>query len=357
MIARMPEYCREFHCIAGDCKDSCCVGWEIEIDARTAAFYDNVKGAMGERLRAGMSQTPPRCFLLGEGERCPFLNAQNLCDIILELGESSLCQICRDHPRYFEWFDGLREGGIGLGCEEAARIILGWNKPFVCVDEEVPEEECDSYAPELFACLHRAREIMIGLLQQEDMPFAQRIGRVLAFAEQLQERVDNGELSLPDVPDVEVPAAADSTAVLEFLLSLEPIDVHWQPWLTRCIEALEGTFPDLAPMEKACPAIGQYLRNIAVYFLWRYFLKGVFDGEFLSRVKLMAVSTGVIAHLFFCEWKKTGVLTPASCAEIAKRYSKEVEYSEENLNAMLDAAYELPAFARDALTGLLHGIV
>ena len=32
MIVRVPDYFSEFSCIAGDCKDSCCLGWEIDID-------------------------------------------------------------------------------------------------------------------------------------------------------------------------------------------------------------------------------------------------------------------------------------------------------------------------------------
>ena len=32
MILRVPDYYETFRCIAGECKDSCCIGWEIDID-------------------------------------------------------------------------------------------------------------------------------------------------------------------------------------------------------------------------------------------------------------------------------------------------------------------------------------
>ena len=32
MILRVPEYYEKFSCIASRCKDSCCAGWEIDID-------------------------------------------------------------------------------------------------------------------------------------------------------------------------------------------------------------------------------------------------------------------------------------------------------------------------------------
>ena len=45
---------------------------------------------------------------------------QHLCRTILTLGEEKLCNICTEHPRYYEWFGSVKEGGIGLCCEEAA---------------------------------------------------------------------------------------------------------------------------------------------------------------------------------------------------------------------------------------------
>ena len=39
MRLRVPYYYKEFKCIAGACKDSCCVGWEIDIDEDTFSYY------------------------------------------------------------------------------------------------------------------------------------------------------------------------------------------------------------------------------------------------------------------------------------------------------------------------------
>ncbi|WP_037293621.1 flagellin lysine-N-methylase, partial [Ruminococcus flavefaciens] len=91
MIYRTPTYCRDFRCIAGECKDSCCKGWEIDIDAETAEYYSRVDGEFGERLRSSIKNGS---FVLTEDERCPFLNREGLCDIYTELGEENLCRIC-----------------------------------------------------------------------------------------------------------------------------------------------------------------------------------------------------------------------------------------------------------------------
>ena len=37
----IPEYMLDFKCIGKDCIDSCCVGWNIEIDKKTFEKYKN----------------------------------------------------------------------------------------------------------------------------------------------------------------------------------------------------------------------------------------------------------------------------------------------------------------------------
>lgn len=115
----VPEYYEHFQCSASACQDNCCIGWEIDIDTESDRQYRQVGGAFGARLQATFRRegdTP--CFRLA-AERCVFLNEENLCEIILHLGEEALCQICRDHPRFTETFGTLRETGVGLCCPEA----------------------------------------------------------------------------------------------------------------------------------------------------------------------------------------------------------------------------------------------
>ncbi len=32
---RYPIYLKEFKCIGGECEDSCCIGWDVDIDKFT----------------------------------------------------------------------------------------------------------------------------------------------------------------------------------------------------------------------------------------------------------------------------------------------------------------------------------
>ena len=125
----VPEYYPEFRCIASRCGHTCCAGWEIDIDGESLARYERLPGDFGERLRRSLSREGTPHFILGPGERCPLLNGDNLCDLILHEGEDALCQICRDHPRFRNYFSGRVEMGLGLVCEEAGRLILSWPRP------------------------------------------------------------------------------------------------------------------------------------------------------------------------------------------------------------------------------------
>ena len=120
----VPNYYKNFRCIAGACKHSCCIGWEIDIDEDTLEVYKNVGGCFGKRLNESISPGEDTHFILAENERCPFLNDENLCDIYIELGEDNLCQICSDHPRFRNFYSDRIEMGLGLCCEAATDLIL-----------------------------------------------------------------------------------------------------------------------------------------------------------------------------------------------------------------------------------------
>ena len=144
----VPDYYPSFHCIASRCGHTCCAGWEIDIDAESLARYDRLPGDFGDRVRQSVSLEDMPHFILTADERCPLLNGDNLCELILHEGEGALCQICRDHPRFRNFFSSRVEMGLGLACEEASRLILTWPRPLRLIrlegdGEETPtEDEC-----------------------------------------------------------------------------------------------------------------------------------------------------------------------------------------------------------------------
>ena len=122
-----PDFYDDFKCIADKCRHSCCIGWEIDIDSDSYEYYMGIEGKLGEDLRKNISADSEPHFCLCENERCPFLECNGLCRLINELGEESLCDICAEHPRFYNYFDDREEMGLGLSCEEVARLLKGHN--------------------------------------------------------------------------------------------------------------------------------------------------------------------------------------------------------------------------------------
>lgn len=351
MKQRMPSYCRDFACTASECSDNCCIGWEIDIDEKTMDLYNSVNGEFRHELSKGIDREN-NCFRL-KNERCPFLNDKNLCEIILNLGEDKLCQICTDHPRYYEWFDGLREGGTGMCCEESARLILQDVMPFSCWETEIPDEECDDYDHELADYLFAQRDFAIELLQNEVLTIGKRLAKLLAWGEELQQCIDND--SYPD--KVEFAAVKSGTPCAEKLinsfLELEPIDENYQPLLRKILALLPQIKLKKAQFVAENPHFVRSCQNIAVYFIWRYFMKGTFDGEILSKVKLAAYSVIMIGLSCMKTWLEKNALTMHDCVIAAKNYSKEIEYSEENMETLADFCYDRSEFSSENLSAML----
>ena len=51
MILKVPSYYEKFHCIADQCKDNCCYGWEIDIDEGTMDYWEKRLPRISRRVR------------------------------------------------------------------------------------------------------------------------------------------------------------------------------------------------------------------------------------------------------------------------------------------------------------------
>ena len=219
-----PDYYTKFQCIADRCRHSCCIGWVIDVDADTLEYYHSVEGALGERLKNGIDEggeTPH--FILGEGERCPFLNHTGLCDLITELGEESLCQICTDHPRYRNFYSDRTEIGLGLCCEAAGELILKRKEKttLVVLEDDGENEELDVPDESLLTW----REQLFAIAQDRNLTIEERVVSVLNAA----------EFTIP---------ARSLAEWADIYLELERLEESW----TDCLQELRNTDISDAPV-------------------------------------------------------------------------------------------------------------
>lgn len=162
-----------FRALDPDAETTAALDGEIDIDQEALNFYRRTKGDMAERLAEGISMEPVPHFRTDERGRCVFLNQENLCDLYLNLGEETLCEICTNHPRFFHDCGGIQEKGLGIACEEAARLIL--NRTGMVRFLDYGPSSCD----EIVSFLLSVRENMINILQNRSIKIEKEWHRFL----------------------------------------------------------------------------------------------------------------------------------------------------------------------------------
>ena len=331
MEIRKPAYYDSFRCIADRCPDSCCKEWEVEVDEHSASFYRNLKGPLGDRLRAVLKDDPQWGTVMTiENGRCPMWQQDGLCRIQAELGHDALCKTCRDFPRLSHDYGTFRELGLELSCPEAARLILTSPcAPFVT--EEIPGSEAPDYDEDAMNILLQTREEALAILQHPDYSIAEALTLLLYYGYQAQ-----GLLYGEDTPDFHPGLLLDEAKffsepdgerdLVDFFKDLEVLTPEWKKRLST-------------PLSLA-PWVAE-LRNLARYFIERYWLQAVSDYDLISRVKF-AVASCILVHLL-----------GGDVIQTAQIYSKEIENSDENVEAILDATYTHPALTDQRLLGML----
>lgn len=373
----VPKYYKEFKCIADKCKHNCCTeGWEIDIDSNTAELYKKMPGEWGEKIRQNVEFGETTHFKLNEKHTCPFLNDKHLCDVYLNLGDKYMCQICNDHPRYFEWFEDIKEGGVGLCCEEAGRLILSNNEKFSTIEEEINEDGLGNYDKNLFNFFKEKRAKLINYLD-DTLSINTALKNIIIYAKKLQEIIDeetldqdefsyfiteNNEKEIHNLDEFFSDNYLGNTTkinienfknILDFFINLEANNKNWTNYLEKNTEKIQYYFAEKNEFLNNYPEIKKYLKNISIYFIWRYFIKATFDGDVFSRINLMVSSILIIEFLFYCEYRDLGAFNLNTAIEVVRKYSEEVEYSDDNVQALADSSYELDIFSAENLCNLL----
>ena len=173
-----PSYYKDFICIADKCRHSCCIGWEIGVDDDTFKKYRSLDYGYGREIAGTVEENPYPHFKMCEDGRCPHLDDSGLCRIISALGDGYLAEICREHPRFYNILPDRAEVGLGLSCEEAARLALlsdGYEDV-----REIGNIECEGCSRG-FSALEFRRNAF-GILRDRSRPYNKRLSMLSDYA-------------------------------------------------------------------------------------------------------------------------------------------------------------------------------
>lgn len=383
MKLRVPNYYKKFRCIASACEDTCCAGWDVVIDDETYASYQTMEGPFGERLRSKMvvDQDGDHIFIL-DGDRCPFLNTSNLCDIHKEKGEAYLSYTCMQFPRYTEEFMGLKEMGISLSCPEAARIILKNDEGiwFEFIEESLDDEFQDD-DKDILEVFLQCRETIFHILEMSELPFRVSTAIVLKFVEELQEYIDFGELDelnqvvkkfnkssyikglLKKITSLETEKSVKYKDVQSYFKTyndLEHINEHDPLRLAKILEMFWKNDEDQdyylnkhKEFNEKYPETTESFKKILVYFIYRYFMKSFYDYDMSSKTKVAIMSTVMIKELVVARWIENNLFCEADLVEISQSYSKDIEHLVKNIETLETIFESQEVYAVDQIINTL----
>lgn len=348
MLYTIPDYYKDFSCIAGDCPDTCCAGWQIVIDEKSQKKYKKYPGDFGKRLRSSVDWKEG--VFCQNNKRCAFLDDENLCDIYKNAGASYLCDTCRKYPRHVEEYEDLREISLSISCPVVAEMLMNRMEPvrFLTKEKEMPAEEYEEFDYMLFTKLCDAREVMFSVLQNRAADIRTRMAMVLALGHDLQRRISKGELF--EVDDLLKRYSADDAVsrfekrCAEYKKSCP--EVTESVWKALCglldeLEVLKADFPSYrderlgrAYVSAVSDEEAVCLEQLMVYFIYTYFCGAVYDEQAYGKVKFALASILLIRKLYLGDLRCANGLDKQAMIEAVYRYSKEVEHSDPNLLKM-----------------------
>ncbi len=281
----------------------------MNIDAQSLTAYKNDKSPFQETLKKGVN-FKKASFKTDNDGSCFFLNKDGLCEIIINLGEKSLCQVCSDHPRFRAFFNDRIETGLGFCCEEASKIILSFKDKIspVLVSDDGKLIELDFIQKNIL----EFRTSALNIVQDRNLDINQRIDNLLSLC---KARVTGEDLA----------------KILRTFFSLERLDKTW----TARLKSVKKNGINIRTHEKLAHYAEQFLAN----GLYRH----LYDAEDTVSVRartIFCVLGWWLINSVFIQEQATGIDDFTLLSDVVRAYSAEVEYSQKNLDKLFSFAYK-----------------
>lgn len=292
-----PTFYKTFKCIAGDCPDSCCQGWEVDADSDSLEYYKTLDNSLEIKKRIdsvlSKDEFDNTIFTLAPKKRCPFLNDENLCDMHIAIGGEHTPYTCRTFPRFIYDFGATREIGISFSCPVASDMMYNTESFDFETDINSDLPTLNDIDAEKYFLLYKGRTEAYKIAKDKNKSIRERLNDLLDLGVLLQEKLfpyDEG---------------GDNIAFFDVFKNPELINPEWKEKVENfSLKQVSDT---------------QSNENILMYFLYKYLMQAVYDDDALSKIKMAVL--GVLINTYFGEDSWTVHL-----------WSKETEHSQYNMD-------------------------
>lgn len=295
------EFYDTFECIGSDCPDTCCRGWQIEVDHDSAETYRNTEGAFGERLKESITETDGKFYIRLKDGQCPLLNENKLCEVYRHLGPDKMCDTCKVYPR-ISWYHGdILFHGLTLSCPEVARMILSHQDSIIFDFAEAQNTVIP--APNqnwsVFNTLIGGMITSVRIMQNRDFSIFTRLRLLVSFNDMLQQALgaendeecqilldafsDPAQLSIlsQEVSESQTNLVSLFTFVLHFYKNIGSLSVsnyvrsyieHLPKTMAFCNSLLSQPLAEDFLDDISTDPYEIYYEQYAVYYLTRYYM-------------------------------------------------------------------------------------
>lgn len=216
-----PDFFKDFACIAGACRYSCCdYPWRVFVDKKTYKTYKNLRQPkeLAERFQSSDLFKNPnskgnsdygvfrlKASLDKPGKTpCAFLNEKGLCDIQLVLGGDKLCRTCKMYPRKVHMYaDNILEKNFAPDCEAVLELLYKHPEPirFINYSEEIAHNAFNSMMVSIelnkeqryYANYLGLKAVCFAILQDREYSFEDRMVHLAIFCKKLDELTDENK--------------------------------------------------------------------------------------------------------------------------------------------------------------------
>ena len=374
MNIKKPTYFDTFTCIANRCTDSCCIGWDIEIDDLTQEKYKLNKSNLSKKINKYCKGGTIK-FVDGV---CPFLNSKKLCDIQLNLGEGMLCNVCNMFPRFVDTYGSHKEMILSLSCPEVSRLILEDDNygEFVSTNTDEDVTTYNTFDTRLYLEFLPVRDKMFCVIKS-DKTLLEKLNILYSEASELQANfapksnlinIANKYLKQDkvNVENIEIRKYLKLIEkVLKIYTKLDYLDTRFSSVIDSAYRFYKGLNKILKKYQnrdiiknelnmlkklysfkvkdntidrvlEICndSTFDDYYLKLFNYFIYKHILSSVYDYNILDKMTFACLSTMVIKFIMLYYSILDFSVDKALFIEISHLYSKEIEHSNDNMKVL-----------------------
>lgn len=362
----------DFTCTADKCPLTCCQEWKISVDEDT---YEDWKQVPADEKCLGIKETDKmlsdyvtykdetRVIALNEEKKCPFLNKEKLCRLVLTHGDSMLSETCQVFPRQNSSFEDRKIYALMAGCPAVVDILKEKDTIEVLREEEGDSEDI----------LFEIRDILLQLIRREDISAEEALQ--LGFIMLLNLTEDDSEEAMSEVLD---DFTCEET-LQEMIQEIREMEFQKVYTFEECNELFldlaenyrkEGIYAEYlepaaelaeeyedAPEYEVEEDVAEFLGQYKVYekLMRNYLLTEVFANFYLPEASLqtvvmafqwIAMEYAAIRHGIFLQWvlSRQDEISYEIVRDAIVIISRMTGYDEEDIQEYLENSFETPVW-------------